>query len=74
MFSYSVKWLEDSDQENLGLETLEQQYPRVKKETNTSTVCQFGDRSISEMTVGNFQGNGKARGNFYAKRQILNYL
>ena len=33
---YSVKWLEDSDKENLRKETLEQQYHRVKKETNTS--------------------------------------
>ena len=33
---YSVKWLEDSDKENLRKETLEQQFHRVKKETNTS--------------------------------------
>ena len=57
---YSVKWLEDSDRENLALETLEQQYQIVKKETSTSTVCQFGDHSISEMIVGNFQGNKKS--------------
>merc|ERR1712142_1194450 len=53
---YSIKWLEDSDAEDIEKETLEQQYLRVKKETNTSTVCQFGDMSINKMTVGEFQG------------------
>ena len=38
-------------------ETLEDQYERVKYETNTSTVCQFGDvDNISKMSVSNFQG------------------
>ena len=44
---YSIKWMEDSDKENIEKETLEQQYTLVKKETNTSTVCQFGDKSIA---------------------------
>jgi legumain len=57
---YSVKWLEDSDKENLEKETLEDQYKIVKKETNTSTVCQFGDMSISQMAVGMFQGEQDA--------------
>lgn len=30
-------------QENLNEETIEKQFRIVKKETNTSTVCQFGD-------------------------------
>jgi len=53
---YSVKWLEDSDRKNLMKETLEQQYKVVKRETNTSQVCQFGDMSISKMKVADFQG------------------
>jgi len=53
---YSIKWLEDSDKEDIEKETLEDQYRIVKKETNTSMVCQFGDMSISKMTVGSFQG------------------
>jgi len=53
---YSVKWLEDSDKENIEKETLEHQFLVVKNETNTSMVCQFGDKTISEMTVGAFQG------------------
>jgi len=53
---YSIKWLEDSDKENIEKETLEDQYKIVKKETNTSMVCQFGDMSISKLPVGTFQG------------------
>ncbi|XP_023349340.1 legumain [Eurytemora carolleeae] len=53
---YSIKWLEDSDKENIEKETLEEQYRIVKKETNTSTVCQFGNMDISKLTVGSFQG------------------
>ena len=36
---YSIKWLEDSDKENIEKETLEEQYRIVKRETNTSMVC-----------------------------------
>merc|ERR1719427_2559631 len=57
---YFDKWLEDSDKENLQKETLETQFKIVKKETNTSTVCQFGDMKISNMTVGTFQGEKSA--------------
>ena len=53
---YSIKWMEDSDKKNIEKETLEQQYKVVKKETNTSTVCQFGDLSMGKLMVGEFQG------------------
>ena len=57
---YSVKWLEDSDKENLNRETLEQQYKIVRRETNTSQVCQFGDLTIAKkMKVADFQGSSK---------------
>ena len=35
---YSIKWLEDSDREDIEVETLEDQFKIVKWETNTSTV------------------------------------
>lgn len=53
---YSVKWMEDSDKENIEQETLEHQFLVVRNETNTSTVCQFGDMSINKLPVGFFQG------------------
>jgi len=66
---YSVKWMEDSDKENLNIESLQKQYQIVKGETNTSHVQEFGDLSISKLPVGMFQGmkggqgaaNGDAR-------------
>jgi len=53
---YSIKWMEDSDKENIEKETLEEQYKIVKRETNTSQVCRFGDMSMGKLPVGTFQG------------------
>jgi legumain len=53
---YSVNWMEDSDKENLNLETLRQQFNIVKKETNTSHVSEYGDSTLAEDRVGDFQG------------------
>lgn len=55
---YSVNWLEDSDgRSSLTHETLQQQFNIVLKETNTSHVMEFGDRSISRLHVSQFQGS-----------------
>ncbi|GFY44535.1 legumain [Trichonephila inaurata madagascariensis] len=53
---YSVNWMEDSDKEVLTNETLHQQYDLVKKETTRSHVLEFGDLSISQLHVSEFQG------------------
>ncbi|KRX46274.1 Legumain [Trichinella murrelli] len=53
---YSVNWMENSDQELLWLETVREQYNIVKFETNTSHVSEFGDRSVSEDYLSDFQG------------------
>jgi len=53
---YSVKWMEDSDIENLNKESIRDQFKIVKQETNTSHVEEFGDLRISLETVGLFQG------------------
>ncbi|CAH1790688.1 unnamed protein product [Owenia fusiformis] len=52
---YSVKWMEDSDMENLNTETLQKQFKIVKKETNTSHVMEYGDMAISSEPVADFQ-------------------
>lgn len=57
---YSVKWMEDSDQENLNSETLAHQFQIVKKETNTSHVQEFGDIAMAREVVGIFQGTDDA--------------
>lgn len=54
---YSVNWMEDSDKEDLNMETLHKQYEIVKEETNTSHVMEFGDNNIGDETCGEFQGN-----------------
>jgi len=54
---YSVNWMEDSDKENLDVETLSKQFSITKDETNTSHVMEYGDLTISKMTVAEFQGN-----------------
>ena len=46
------------------IETLEKQYRIVKRETNTSMVCQFGDMSISKMKVAEFQGESTQEDSF----------
>lgn len=53
---YSVKWMEDSDLENLLVETLNKQFKIVKAETNTSHVMHYGNLTIGKLHVGEFQG------------------
>ena len=53
---YSVNWMEDSDANNLNKETLGTQFATVKKETTKSHVQEFGDLTIQDHYVGEFQG------------------
>uniref|UniRef100_A0A8C6VCS8 Legumain n=1 Tax=Naja naja TaxID=35670 RepID=A0A8C6VCS8_NAJNA len=57
---YSVKWMEDSDVEDLRKETLHRQFVIVRNYTNTSHVMQYGNISISHMKVMQFQGSKKS--------------
>jgi len=54
--TYSVNWMQDSDKEDIETETLQTQYTIVKQETNESHVMEYGDQTISQLTVGQFQG------------------
>jgi legumain len=59
---YSVNWIEDSDAlADLSKETLAAQFNKVKQETNTSHVMQYGDTTISKLTLSEFQGAKKAQ-------------
>ncbi|KAG0718395.1 Legumain [Chionoecetes opilio] len=53
---FSIKWMEDTDRENVKKETLEKQFGIVKKETKTSQVMQFGELSLDKMKVSEFVG------------------
>lgn len=48
--------MENSDSSDLSQETIYQQYQIVKQETNTSTVCLFGDTSFQNSPVIDFLG------------------
>jgi len=53
---YSVNWMEDSDKENIEKETLQAQFKIVKNLTTTSHVIEYGDQTIGNLVVGQFQG------------------
>jgi len=63
---YSVNWMEDSDKENLEVETLQTQFEIVKKLTDDSHVMEYGQMDISKQVVGDFQGEQQP-----ASKQIL---
>ena len=68
---YSVNWLEDSDgRHSLKTETLQQQFRRVLKETNTSHVMEFGDKRIGRMDLSQFQGS-KSYNKTYTKKVYI---
>lgn len=54
---YSVNWMEDTDAQDISHETLDQQFATVKKITNTSHVMKYGDTSLGNDKVGEFQGS-----------------
>jgi len=57
---YSVNLMEDSDKEDLNMETLHKQFQIVKEETNTSHVMEYGDMKIGQEACGEFQGKQEA--------------
>lgn len=56
---FSVKWMEDSDWENLHRESLKAQFQLVRKEVNTSTVMHWGDLKLGGQKVSRFLGAKK---------------
>ncbi len=58
---FSVKFLEDSDTDDLSKETLQSQFEKIKAETSLSHVLQWGDVSFVNETVDQFIGNKSAK-------------
>lgn len=52
---FSVNWMEDADVAKMDMETLQQQYDTVKKETDKSHVLQWGDLTWTSDSVGEFE-------------------
>lgn len=55
---YSVNWMEDSDKEDITVETLQKQFEIVREETNTSHCQEFGNLTMGQEPIGFFQGMG----------------
>jgi len=64
---YSVNWMEDSDKENIEKETLQAQFKIVKNLTTTSHVIEYGDQTIGNLVVGQFQGEKQTPSITYPK-------
>ncbi|WKY10891.1 hypothetical protein Q1695_002889 [Nippostrongylus brasiliensis] len=58
---FSVNWMKDSDDEDINVETLEDQYELVKRQTNLSHVMHYGDLDITSEPVSWFQGQRQKR-------------
>jgi legumain len=52
---FSVNWMEDSDKANMSTETLQDQYETVKTQTAKSHVLQWGQLSLTEEPIGDFE-------------------
>jgi legumain len=53
---FSVNWMEDTEANDISVETLEQQYETVKAKTTASPVLKFGDFSFMSEPIGDFEG------------------
>merc|ERR1712190_52550 len=57
---FSVRWMEDTDSENIRAETVGQQVAKVTKAVTKSHVQQYGVKSFDSEPVADFQGNAGA--------------
>ncbi|CAL4087011.1 unnamed protein product [Meganyctiphanes norvegica] len=54
---FSIKWMEDTDRENVTAETFHHQFEKVRREVTTSNVTQWGQHNISHEFLSLFMGN-----------------
>lgn len=52
--TYSVNWLENSMPVRTSIETVYSQFLIDRKKTRTSTVCEYGDKSVSKLQLDDF--------------------
>jgi len=53
---FSVNWMQDTEANDVSVETLQQQYETVLEKTNMSPVQKFGDFDIMSEVIGDFEG------------------
>ena len=78
---FSVNWLEDADKANMQIETLQDQYSTVQKETTKSHVLQWGQLTFTDEPIANFESGHDAsevsdwkKIKHYGKKYIKNEL
>ncbi|XP_040583064.1 legumain isoform X2 [Lepeophtheirus salmonis] len=72
---FSVNWMEDSDVENLHQESIKRQFHIVKNETKQSKVSQYGNRSISHISLAEIQGDKTfVSNNLFPREPPTDYL
>merc|ERR1711970_324959 len=54
---FSVKWMEDTDRQNVTTETLHEQFKTVHKEVSTSHVLAWGNKTIAKEFLSMYMGN-----------------
>ena len=57
---YSVNWMQDSDAADFTVETLQEQFVKVRTLTTQSPVMQYGDMRFNSDTLNQFQGDGSS--------------
>ena len=53
---FSINWMEDTEANDVSVETLQQQFDTVKTKTTKSPVMKFGDFSFMSEPIGDFEG------------------
>ena len=64
---YSVNWMEDTDANDVSIETLEKQFSTVQTETSKSHVEEFGEKDFKTMVIGDFEGDLDITSSFYSR-------
>merc|ERR1712039_515274 len=77
---FSVRWMEDTESENVASETVGQQFTKVKKAVTKSHVQEYGVTSFDSKPIGDFEGSEgqmmssaqgvRAEGNGVNSRQV----
>lgn len=68
---FSINWMEDTEANDVSIETLEQQYETVKTKTNKSPVMKFGNFTFMSDPIGEFEGT--TEGNMGVKASIMHH-
>lgn len=56
---FSISWMEDTDSNDVYKETLDEQFRKVRIQTNKSKVMQWGDLTFKADVIGDFVGKDK---------------